>query len=95
VSLLALRMTAARFVALKSFAWGKNKINQDGSQGHALLLPSGLQEEFRRECMQSVLFAIPDKIEIAKDRRFVMFFHDCPADAVNMVHFRVPTCSNG
>jgi hypothetical protein len=31
------------------------------------LLPGILQDEIRREFMKSVLFAFPEKIEIAKD----------------------------
>jgi len=41
------------------------------------------------------LFAFSDKIEIAKYRRFVMFFHDRAANTVNLVNVSIPTCSNG
>jgi hypothetical protein len=62
---------------------------------HALFLPGILQEEIRSEFMKSVLFAFPEKVEIAKDRQVVMFFHDRAAGTVNAVHFSVPTCSDG
>lgn len=62
---------------------------------HALFLPSILQEEIRREHLQSVLFAFPDEIEITKHRGFEMFFHDSAANTVNMVDFSVPTCCDG
>lgn len=61
---------------------------------HSLFLPAILQEEIRRGCLQSVLFAFADEIEVAKDRRVVMFFHDRPADTVNLVHFSIPTYSD-
>jgi hypothetical protein len=66
-----------------------------GIRRHALFLPGSLQDQIRRECLQSVLFAFPEKIEIVKARRVVVLFHDRAADAVNTVHFSVPTCSDG
>ena len=60
-----------------------------------LFLPSILQEEIRRERVQSVLFAFTDEIEVAKDRRVAMSFHDRAADTVNLVHISIPTYSDG
>src|ERR1700719_4379443 len=55
---------------------GRAIFGRRGIGRHMLFLPSILQEKIRRECMKSILFAIPVEIEIAKDGRFVMLFHD-------------------
>src|ERR1700720_72247 len=69
---------------------GRAIFGRRGIGRHILYLPSILQEKIRRECMKSILFAIPDEIEIAKDGRFVMLFHDRAATTVNMVHVSIP-----
>jgi hypothetical protein len=78
-----------------TYRGGRAIFSGRGIGRHALFFPGILQDQIRRECLQSVLFAFPEKIEVAKDGWVIMFFHDRAAQTVSAVHFSVPTCSDG